>query len=332
MWLGVLGASADPLVAGMACDLRRSHLAFAIVVLGALLPLSGCSREGKHEAAPSAVVSPSAGAPSAEAPAGSVEEAVKQLSDPRQAVRDAAAATLRKLLAEDPTAARDPGEAHWKKKLAGIPKGISSDEFARLTGASSEGGASSGQSSTTTWRLDDYWTVTVFFDLPDRLREVGELRRSARRVWVEPGKRYSGGWTTYYVNGVVDHRIEYVDGEYRRFASYYDNGQLINEQHYKNGAIDGPELGFHRGGERAYAIQYAAGNPVGRWTHWYANGNLESEQNYADGKLDGVTMNWRQDGTKSSRIDYRHGEETGQAAWDEHGALLYARGTASDAK
>ena len=31
-------------------------------------------------------------------------------------------------------------------------------------------------------------------------------------------------------------------------------------------------------------------------------------------------------------IEYRAGKETGQAAWDEQGKLLYARGTASDAK
>jgi hypothetical protein len=299
---------------------------FCILVLGALA-LFGCSREAKQESAPATVASQPP-----EGPAGSVGEAVKQLSDPRPSVRDAAAATLRKLLAEDPTAARDPGEAHWRMKLAAIPRGISSEEFARLTGASSEGGASSGRSSTTNWRLDDYWTVTVTFDLPDNLREVGELTRNARRIWVDPGKGYSGAWTTYRVNGVVDHKIEYVGGNYVRFASYYDNGQLVSEQHYKDGAIDGPELGFHRGGQKAYAIEYAAGKPVGRWVHWYANGNLQSEQTYVDGRLDGVTMNWREDGTKSSRIDYRKGEETGQAAWDEHGVLLYARGSASDAK
>lgn len=304
-----------------------------ILVLAALLPLFGCSREGKREAAPAAVATPPAVASlPAVVPPGSVGEAVKQLSDPRPLVRDAAAAAIRRLIAENPLAAGDPGEAHWARKLAAIPKGISSDEFARATGATGEGGASSGQSSTTRWRLDDYWTVTVIFDQPDSLRDMGALARDARRVWVDPGKGYTGEWTTYRVNGVVDHRIDYVAGEYRRFASYYDNGQLVSEQRYEKGAVDGPELGFHKGGERAYAIQYAAGKPVGKWLHWYANGKLQSEQKYVDGKLDGVTMNWREDGTKSSRIDYRLGEETGQAAWDEHGTLLYARGSAADAR
>ena len=298
----------------------------AVLVVGTL-PVLGCSREAKRESAPAAVASQPVGGH-----VGSVEELVKQLSDPRPLVRDVAAANLRKLLAQDPAAARDPGEAHWRKKLAKIPKSISSDEFARLAGASSEGGESSGQSSTITWRLDDYWTVTTYFDLPDNLREVGELAHNPRRIWVDPGKGYSGAWTTYRVNGVVDHAIEYEDGKYVRFASYYDNGRLISEQHYKGGVIDGRELGFHRGGQKAYAIEYAAGKPVGRWVHWYANGNLQSERTYVDGKLDGVTMNWREDGTKSSRVDYRRGEETGQAGWDGHGMLVFARGSASDAK
>jgi len=291
-----------------------------------MLPI-GCDRDVTHESAPAAVASRSEGDSMA-----SVEDAVKRLSDPRASVRDAAAATLRKLLAEDPTAAGDSGETHWRGRLASIPKGISSDEFKRLTGASNEGGVSSGQTSNTTWRLDDYWTVTTYFDSPDSLREVGELTRNIRRIWVAPEAGFSGAWTTYRVNGVVDHRIEYMNGKYVRFASYHDNGQLVSEQRYKDGAIDGPEVGFHRGGQKAYAIEHAAGKAVGRWVHWYSNGNLQSERNYVDGKLDGVTMYWREDGTKSSRVDYRHGEETGQAGWDQHGVLVFARGSASGAR
>ena len=51
-----------------------------------------------------------------------------------------------------------------------------------------------------------------------------------------------------------------------------------------------------------------------------------------DGELDGPSIQYREDGTKVSRIDYKAGKETGQAAWDEGGKLLYARGTASDVR
>lgn len=76
----------------------------------------------------------------------------------------------------------------------------------------------------------------------------------------------------------------------------------------------------------------AARVKVGRATFWYPDGKLETEQSYVNGALDGSSIHYRRDGTKSSRIDHRLGEETGQAAWDEQGKLLYARGSAEKEK
>jgi hypothetical protein len=257
---------------------------------------------------------------------------VKQLSDPEQSVRDAAAAFLRKSLAADAGVPGDPGEAFWKKKLAAIRPGITVARFKAVTGGTSEGAISSGQSTTTTWRLDDYWVVGTTFDQPDKLRSVGAPARHARSVWVEPpAKDFSGRWVTYFVNGLVDHDIQYARGSYERFTAHHDNGQVAYEQRYENGQIDGPEVGFHPDGRRAYEIAHSAGKNVGRWVHWYPSGKLQSEQTYVDGELEGPSVNWRQDGTKSSRIDYRRGKETGQAAWDEQGKLLYAHGSLEQA-
>jgi hypothetical protein len=273
---------------------------------------------------------PEAGTPQNAPP--DLPTAVQRLADPQQAVRDAAASYVRQTLAADAGASADPGEAFWKKKLASIRPGITAAQFKSATGATSEGTLSSTQSSTTTWRLDDYWTVSVTFDLPDKLRTVGPLGRRARSIWVEPpAKDFSGRWVTYFVNGVVDHDIQYLHGTYERFTANHDNGQVAYEQRYKDGRIDGPEVGFHRDGRRAYEIAHSAGKSAGHWVHWYPNGKVQSEQTYVDGDLDGPSIHWREDGTKSSRIDYRRGKETGQAAWDEQGKLLYARGTAEQA-
>jgi len=223
----------------------------------------------------------------------------------------------------------DPGESFWKTKLAAIKPGITQAQLRDITGARSEEGISSGQTSTITFRLDDYWTFVAYFDLPGTLREIGALNRRARAVWVDPGKTFSGRWVTYFVSGVMARETDYTQGgAYSRFAAYYDNGQLTYEQRYTDGKIDGVEVGFHRGGQKAYEIHHAAGKGVGHWVHWYENGKVQMEQTCVDDELDGSTTNWREDGTKSSRIDYRAGKETGQAAWDEHGTLLYAHGTA----
>jgi hypothetical protein len=261
----------------------------------------------------------------------SVADAVKRLSDPKQSVRDAAAAEIRAAIARDVSSTGDPGEAFWKKKLASIKPGITAAQFMSATGATNEGAASSGQSTSAIYRLDDYWTVAVYFDNPDKLREVGALTRRARSVWVEPPKGFSGKWVTYFVNGVVDNDIQYAKGTCERFTAHYDNAQLAYEQRYKNGQIDGAEIGYHPDGSKAYEIRHAAGKSVGRWVHWYANGKIESEETYVNGVLEGTSTHWRQDGTKSTRMDYKAGKETGQAAWDEHGKLLYAHGSAQQA-
>jgi hypothetical protein len=261
-----------------------------------------------------------------------VGDAVKALGDSDPAVRARAAQAIRDAIAKDPRASGDPGEKHWKGMLAAIAPGITTEQLLKATGGTTEGAVSSGQTTTAIIRLDDYWVVQAYFDNPDKLRAFGTLSRSARSVWVEPPKAFTGVWVTYFVNGVPANEIEYAGGVYRRFRSYYDGGQLVYEHVYVNGMLDGPEIGWHRNGTKAYEGRHAAGKNVGKWTHWYASGKLESERSYIDGELDGPSIQYREDGTKVSRIDYKAGKETGQAAWGEQGELLYARGTASDAK
>ncbi len=262
------------------------------------------------------------------APTSGVAEARKQLTDPAPAVRNAAAEKLRQALAEGGAASRERGAARWKQRLSAIPLGISAEEFKTATGASAEGRTGSMGGSSMTFRLDDNWTVNAQFDRSDKLRELGPLTASVRPIWVEPPPGYSGRWVTYFANGVVAHDIQYQRGAYERFKAYYDSGQLVYEQRYVNGKIDGAEVGFHRNGAKAYEISHAAGKSVGRWVHWYPNGKMQSEQTYVNGALEGTSMNWREDGSKSTRMDCRAGKETGQAAWDEQGKLLFAHGSA----
>ena len=145
---------------------------------------------------------------------------------------------------------------------------------------------------------------------------------------VPPPATYTGPWITYFANGNVNHDFEYAAGVYVRVTSHYDNGQEAYTQRYVGGVADGLELGFHRDGAKAYSIQRAGGEHVGTWTHWYPSGTKQLEQTYVAGKLDGLSTGWREDGSQDYQMHYKAGVETGQAAWDEHGKLLYAHGTA----
>jgi hypothetical protein len=249
---------------------------------------------------------------------------IAQLGSPDQAVRDAAAAHLR----AHPASEHD--EVYWKGQLAARAKpGMTSAQFAAEFHATSEGAASSGGSTTTIWRLDDQWTVQIFSDEPDSLREVGPVERSVRAVWVDPPKDFTGRWITYYVDGHIDNDFTYNHSVYAQQSTYYDNGQLVMTRHYVAGKLEGPERAFHDNGRVAYEGQYAGNNMVGHWVHWYPDGKIETEQSYdADGKLDGSSTTYRPDGSKQVTFEYSHGVETGQAGWDEHGILEYAHGSA----
>ncbi len=267
--------------------------------------------------------------------AGRVAAARTRLADPAQAVRDAAGAELRTLLAGDPRLAGGT-EASWQSRLASIKPGTPASELAALLGVAEEGALPNGNGPI--FRLDDAWTVTAYVTgggLQARpvptptLVKFGPLEASSRAVWVEPSADYRGRWVTYFANGQVANDFDYVAGALARVTSFYDNGQEAYTQRYVGGVADGTEAGFHRDGSKAYVIQRAGGESVGTWTHWYPDGQKQLEQTYVAGKLDGVSTGWRADGSKDYEMRYAAGVETGQAAWDEHGKLLYAHGTAA---
>jgi hypothetical protein len=261
---------------------------------------------------------------------------VKQLGDWSQTTRDRAAKRIRAAIRADPQAAGARDEPYWRHELAANAKpGMTEPQVEAATHASMEGGGSSGESATINYRLDDYWVVQMYFDIRDSvniLREVGTLERRVHAIWVDPPKDFTGRWQTYFANGRLSHDIEYAHGVYVTFTSYFDNGQLVMKQHYVDGKNDGEEAAFHDNGAKAYVGHYAMGKMIGHWTHWFPDGRVETEQDYNDqGELDGQSWTYRPDGSKV-RFDYHAGKETGQAAWDEQGVLIYAHDSAADAK
>lgn len=270
----------------------------------------------------------------------SVSVAIARLQDPAQSVRDSAAKEIQETLKLDPTAAYDLGEQYWKKQFEAVKPGMTMAEIRKVTGAPDPGpgmggmGACSGGSCTISYRLDDYWNVTLFTStLGKGLLGVNGFSRFARYVWVEPPKNYSGKWVTYFVNGLPSHEIQYSDGRYRLFKKFHDNGLLSVEQKYPDGQIDGPEIGRYPDGRKSYEGSYSGGKRAGVWVHWYPNGKKQLEEiYYSGGTLRGRTS-WHENGVKSLESKYGpDGKETEQAAWKEDGSLAYAHGSLEGAK
>ncbi|MGD0094614.1 MAG: toxin-antitoxin system YwqK family antitoxin [Planctomycetota bacterium] len=293
---------------------RQLWLPYVIAVVIAFLPVIGCGSRA-HENDPQEVAA-----------------SILQLSDPKQDVRDAAAARIREILARNPAAANDPGEAYWRERLKAAKPGMTHDAFRTVFGGSSEGEDSSGGTSSATWRLDEYWVVWLSFKLPDSLIKVESLHRRARYFWAAPPKEFTGRWLTYFVNGRIVHDIEYKKGQYVSFKAFHDNGQLSYEQTYVDGQIAGPDIGYYPDGKKSYEGRYVKGKQDGGWTHWYQNGKKESEASYVNGEQHGISTTWYENGRKWLERHYDHGRCTGEAAWDKNGKLQYAHGTAEGAK
>jgi hypothetical protein len=261
--------------------------------------------------------------------------AIKQLGDSDPHVRAAAAASLRAMATADAASIGDVGEAYWKAKLASVAVGSSSDKVQEVLGVQGEGGEGGGGGSSMHFTLDDHYAVTAFF-AEDRktyvstFQSFSPLVHSSRRVDVVAPKRFSGRWTTYFVNGAVAGEADCVDGNVTHVSTYFDNGQLQATTDIANGNPDGIAVTFFRNGKRATDGRYAAGKRVGPWVEYHENGTAYLEATYVDGQVEGSELLRREDGSLQARTDYHAGKETGQAGWDAKGKLEYARGTTAE--
>jgi hypothetical protein len=214
-------------------------------------------------------------------------ELVALLSNPHQETRDAAAATLRELIATDPRSrTNDHGYEYWQKRAESVKPGMKHSDVMRLLPAYDHtlsveqliySGAGTGQSHTAIWRLDHYWTVTIYYRNPDTVITRPRIRNKAMRIWVKPPANFTGTWVTWYVNGQKSHEIEYKNGKYHgTFITFYDNGQKCVQQHYRNGICSGSDSGWYSDGMKMYHGNYEDDKQTGTWTYWNPDGGVKT--------------------------------------------------------
>ena len=80
----------------------------------------------------------------------------------------------------------------------------------------------------------------------------------------------------------------------------HENGNKRSESNYKNGKLDGLNLG------------------------WYDNGEKSSESNYIDGKKDGPSVTWHDNGEKSSESNWKDNKvvEGSRKYWNNEGDVI----------
>lgn len=263
---------------------------------------------------------------------------VERLSDPSQLKRIAAATALRELLARRKDARpNDHGEAYWRARLAKINFGDRRKDVYRLlpphpplkAGEEQAGAAIGTGRSTTEWyRLDDYWSVSVGYHLPDTVSVLPSLRKDPKRIWVDPPKNFTGEWNGWFVNGRKATCNHYKNGKYHGVLTWYrGNGRMIFQQQYKEGVIVGDETGWHANGKKSYAGQYDKnGKRTKTWTHWFETGKMQMRSNYRAGKNHGLSEWWHPNGQLQYQKHYVDGVKHGiDRAFDLGGAVLWER-------
>jgi hypothetical protein len=200
------------------------------------------------------------------------------LASPDQATRDAAAKILR-------ASYQPPPRTKWEPLLAKLTPGLSGKELRKLLMPyPGEGSASGGGGTTSSFRLDDAWELTIATD--DRndgalMNYAPQLSRRLRQIWVAPPKNYTGVWTTYYVNGQKGSVIDYRNGQYfGTFTSYHSNGFKGGVQHFDETGCNGEEIDYYPSGRISARGQYTHNRETGTWTWYNEDGSIQSTEDY----------------------------------------------------
>jgi hypothetical protein len=261
---------------------------------------------------------------------------VSQLRDTDDTIRASAAKQIREQLAIDPKRrTRDAGREYWEERIAQVKIGMKHEDVVNLlpslnmqsTADLLHNGPGSGDWHYSGWRLDHYWTFSILYTNPDRVRELPKLRGSAMEVWIDPPKDHSGRWTTWFVNGQKHRESFHSNGQlHGTLTVFHDNGKKLFEQHYENGECHGKDTGWNRDGSKSYEGHYVDGKQHGTWMHWHVNGKPHLRSQLKNGKRDGTTTHWFENGQMQYEQQYKDGKKHGtDRAWDKTGKLLWSR-------
>jgi hypothetical protein len=201
------------------------------------------------------------------------------LASPSQEVRDAAAKILL-------TSYTPPSRTNWESFLATIKVGDSKKtvlEQLRPFNANpiSEEGFATGGECDDSYRLDDLWMLDCqFICISNTLaqRKLTKSMRSINPVGVDLPPKYTGSWTTYYVNGQKCHETHYTNGQIDESTAFRSDGSKSYVQHFVANVNEGEDTGYFPSGRVMYRGVYKAGVPIGIWTWYNEDGTVRTTQ------------------------------------------------------
>jgi len=103
-----------------------------------------------------------------------------------------------------------------------------------------------------------------------------------------------------------------------------DEKNILFEEHYINGRLNGYSKTFHENGTLAHLENYVDGELHGERKYWFINGRVKYISNYNHGKEDGRQLSWYETGKLKSNCYYENGLRKGwQSEYLENGEALY---------
>lgn len=146
--------------------------------------------------------------------------------------------------------------------------------------------------------------------------DYGEGKKMREMITVtKVGEIWHGPYRSYYPNGQVMIEENYVMGKIEGPSTHYDeNGNMMREESYRNGLLDGSQTFFCKNGNIKIKFNYQTGKFHGRAERYsQCTGILETESFYKNGLLDGEKTVYFLDGKIKEKSTYKNGKPDGSS-------------------
>ena len=158
-----------------------------------------------------------------------------------------------------------------------------------------------------------------------RAKEHAERKKERDKIL----KRKNGLHTRYYYNGQILSEEHYQDGKLDgKWTFWYENGQIKLEANFKPYEVLAEDCRAKRSSPYIFP---ARDSKDGKWTEWYENGQKKLEQYYKCGRVIDKWTSWHENGQKKFEGNYKDGGLPGMrfairegkwTLWDENGQIM----------
>lgn len=125
----------------------------------------------------------------------------------------------------------------------------------------------------------------------------------------DDGQSISEKYITYHENGNVKEKLYIIDGSITLIEKYYDDGNILSSEQYKNKKLHGESKTFYKDGTLRKLENFANGKKVGNCVIYYENGRVNEKYFVSDdGKYDGDYIIYDINGKILSKKTYEKGK------------------------